>query len=121
MKKNHKKENLGNLMNLVKACTVKYLVLTLLLLGTAKLGAQVSMGADKAPQPFSVLELMAEYKSGTYGGLRLPQKGYYHCIKKYCIFATDVNNIKYFYNQLKINKICRKIYYNLSLLLLFSN
>ena len=116
MKKNHKKENLGNLMNLVKACTVKYLVLTLpLLFGTAELGAQVTMGADAAPKPFSVLELVSQYKTGTYGGLRLPQKSCCHCIKKCCTFATKVNNIKYFYKQLNINKICNKIYYNLSL------
>jgi len=39
-----------------------------LLFGTAKLGAQVSIGADKAPKPFSVLELVSQYKTGTYGG-----------------------------------------------------
>ena len=51
----------------------KTLILLPLLFGTAKLGAQVSIGADKAPQSFSVLELVAQYKAGTVGGLLLPQ------------------------------------------------
>ena len=38
-----------------------------------KLGAQVTIGADVAPQPFSVLELMGQYETGIYGGFRLPQ------------------------------------------------
>jgi hypothetical protein len=37
------------------------------------LSAQVTIGADVAPKPFSVLELMGQYETGTYGGLRLPQ------------------------------------------------
>ena len=78
---------------------LQLLVLLPLLFGTAKLGAQVSIGADKTPKPFSVLELVSQYKTGTYGGLRLPQKGYCHCIKKCCTFATSVNNIKYFINN----------------------
>jgi len=65
------------------------LILLPLLFGTAKLGTQVSMGADKAPKPFSVLELVSQYKTGTYGGLWLPHKSCCHCIKKFCIFAPD--------------------------------
>jgi len=38
-----------------------------------KLNAQVTIGADVEPQPFSVLELMGQYETGVYGGLRLPQ------------------------------------------------
>ena len=38
-----------------------------------KLSAQVTIGADVAPKPFSVLELMGQYKAGVFGGLRLPQ------------------------------------------------
>jgi len=38
-----------------------------------KLGAQVTIGADVAPNSFSVLELMGQYETGVYGGLRLPQ------------------------------------------------
>ena len=38
-----------------------------------KLSAQVTIGADVAPKPFSVLELMGQYETGVYGGLRLPQ------------------------------------------------
>ena len=38
-----------------------------------KLDAQVTIGADVAPKPFSVLELMGQYETGVYGGLRLPQ------------------------------------------------
>ena len=97
----------------MKNLFVKTLVLLPLLFGTAKLGAQIPIGADKAPKPFSVLELVSQYKTDTYGGLRLPQKGGCYCIKKCCTFATEVNNIKYFYKQLNINKICSKIYYNL--------
>ena len=48
-------------------------ILLPLLFGTAKMGAQVTMGADKAPKPFSVLELVSQYKTNTHGGLRLPQ------------------------------------------------
>ena len=54
---------------------VKVLVLLPLLLGTAKLGAQVTIGADAAPKAYSVLELVAKYKTSpdAFGGLRLPQ------------------------------------------------
>jgi uncharacterized protein (TIGR02145 family) len=38
-----------------------------------KLSAQVTIGADVNPQPFSVLELMGQYETGVFGGLRLPQ------------------------------------------------
>ena len=38
-----------------------------------ELGAQVAIGADVAPHSFSVLELIAQYEIGTYGGFRLPQ------------------------------------------------
>jgi len=38
-----------------------------------KLSAQVTIGADVAPKPFSVLELMGQYETGVFGGLRLPQ------------------------------------------------
>jgi len=99
----------------MKKFLVKSLVLLPLLLGTAKMGAQISIGADKAPKPLSVLELVSQYKTDTYGGLRLPHKSCCHCIKKCCTFATEVNNIKYFYKQLKTNKICSKMYYKLSL------
>ena len=35
--------------------------------------AQVTIGKNQAPQSYSVLELVAQYKSGEYGGFRLPQ------------------------------------------------
>ncbi|MCL2435887.1 MAG: fibrobacter succinogenes major paralogous domain-containing protein [Lentimicrobiaceae bacterium] len=38
-----------------------------------KLNAQVTIGADVEPQPFSVLELMGQYETDVFGGLRLPQ------------------------------------------------
>ena len=56
-----------------KPLTLKILLVFSLLLSVAKLSAQVHIGADVAPQPFSVLELYAQYKTDTYGGLRLPQ------------------------------------------------
>jgi len=37
------------------------------------LQAQVTIGKNQAPQSYSVLELVAQYKSGEYGGFRLPQ------------------------------------------------
>ena len=91
----------------MKKLSLQLLVSLPLLFGTAKLGAQVSIGADKAPKPFSVLELVSQYKTDTYGGLRLSQSCC-HCIKKYCTFAIEVNNIKCFCKQLKTNKICIK-------------
>jgi len=51
---------------------LKILIMFLLLFGYAKLDAQVTIGADAAPKPFSVLELISEYKSGVFGGMRLP-------------------------------------------------
>ncbi|MDR2972758.1 MAG: fibrobacter succinogenes major paralogous domain-containing protein [Bacteroidales bacterium] len=45
----------------------------ILFFSVGKIDAQVTIGADVAPQPFSVLELMGQYETGTYGGLRLPQ------------------------------------------------
>jgi len=38
-----------------------------------KLSAQVNIGADVAPHSFSALEVQGQYKTGVYGGLRLPQ------------------------------------------------
>ena len=38
-----------------------------------KLSAQVNIGADVAPHTFSALEVQGQYKTGVYGGLRLPQ------------------------------------------------
>ena len=35
--------------------------------------AQITIGKNQAPQSYSVLELVAQYKSGEYGGFRLPQ------------------------------------------------
>ena len=37
------------------------------------LQAQITIGKNQAPQSYSVLELVAQYKSGEYGGFRLPQ------------------------------------------------
>jgi len=45
----------------------------LLVFFVGKLSAQVTIGADVAPKPFSVLELMGQYETGVFGGLRLPQ------------------------------------------------
>jgi hypothetical protein len=41
-------------------------------LPSANLQAQVTIGKDEAPKPYSVLELHAQYETGVYGGLRLP-------------------------------------------------
>jgi len=60
-----------------------------LLFGTAKMGAQVTMGADAAPKPFSVLELVSQYKTGTYGGLRLPQKEVYDKLHSFAIYSRN--------------------------------
>jgi hypothetical protein len=35
--------------------------------------SQVTIGKNQAPQSYSVLELVSQYKSGEYGGFRLPQ------------------------------------------------
>jgi len=45
----------------------------LLLFCSFALQAQVTIGKNQAPQSYSVLELVAQYKSGEYGGFRLPQ------------------------------------------------
>jgi len=59
----------------MKKLLVNILILLPLLFGTAKMGAQVTIGADDAPHSFSVLELVAKYKASpdAFGGLRLPQ------------------------------------------------
>jgi len=51
----------------------KFLIFIFLLSSVTKLQAQVSVGTDSVPHSFSVLELYAKYKSGAFGGLRLPQ------------------------------------------------
>ena len=56
-----------------KISALKILMLFSLLLCMGKLGAQVTIGAETAPKPHSVLELFAQYETGVYGGLRLPQ------------------------------------------------
>jgi uncharacterized protein (TIGR02145 family) len=43
------------------------------LLLSANLQAQVTIGKDEAPKPYSVLELYSQYETGIYGGFRLPQ------------------------------------------------
>ena len=52
---------------------LKFLVMLPLLFGLAKVNGQVKIGAETVPQPFSVLELYAQYATDVYGGLRLPQ------------------------------------------------
>jgi uncharacterized protein (TIGR02145 family) len=42
-------------------------------LPSAKLSAQVTIGAEIEPKPFSVLEIYSQMESGNYGGLRLPR------------------------------------------------
>jgi len=49
------------------------LAFCLLLFCSSALQAQVTIGKNQAPQSYSVLELVAQYKSGEYGGFRLPQ------------------------------------------------
>jgi len=44
-----------------------------LVFSVGKLSAQVNIGADVAPHSFSALEVQGQYKTGVYGGLRLPQ------------------------------------------------
>jgi len=56
-----------------KSFTLRILILFLLLFGFAKVKAQVTIGSDAPPKPHSVLELYGEYKTGIFGGLRLPQ------------------------------------------------
>ena len=48
-------------------------MLLTMLFSVAKMNAQVTIGADVEPNPFSILELYAQYDTDTYGGLRLPQ------------------------------------------------
>ena len=48
-------------------------MLLTMLFSVAKMNAQVTIGADVEPNPFSVLELYAEYDTYLHGGLRLPQ------------------------------------------------
>ncbi|MDH7463580.1 FISUMP domain-containing protein [Chitinophagaceae bacterium 26-R-25] len=48
------------------------LAILLLVLGVVS-QAQVNIGSAGKPKNFSVLELVSQYKSGVYGGLRLPQ------------------------------------------------
>ena len=50
-------------------------MLLTMLFSVAKMNAQVTIGADVEPKPFSILELYARYDTDTdtYGGLRLPQ------------------------------------------------
>jgi hypothetical protein len=43
------------------------------LFAVGMLNAQVNIGADVAPHSFSALEVQGQYKTGVYGGLRLPQ------------------------------------------------
>ena len=91
-------------------------ILLPMLLGTAKMGAQVSIGADKAPHSSSVLELVAQYKSGTVGGLRLPQMttdqrnglGDLTSISEafgLMIYNTDINCVE-FWNSVKWVSFC---------------
>jgi uncharacterized protein (TIGR02145 family) len=51
--------------------TLSFAFFTVFFVG--KLSAQVTIGSDVAPQSFSVLELMGQYETGVFGGLRLPQ------------------------------------------------
>ena len=101
----------------MKKLLVNILILLPLLFGTAKMGAQVTMGADDAPQPFSVLELVAQYKTDTYGGLRLPQMdtdqrtelsdtyGTDPLFKGLMIYNTDYNCVE-FWNSVKWISFC---------------
>jgi formylglycine-generating enzyme required for sulfatase activity len=52
-----------------------YLMLLLMIFGTASIKAQVVIGSEKAPEEFSVLELISDngVGAGTKRGLRLPQ------------------------------------------------
>ena len=52
---------------------LQILIILSLFLSMVKVNGQVSMGADVAPQPHSVIEVFAEYETGVFGGLRLPQ------------------------------------------------
>ena len=56
-----------------KIFSLSILSVLLVVFSFGKLSAQVTIGADVAPKPSSVLELHGQYKSGIYGGLRLPQ------------------------------------------------
>jgi len=51
----------------------KTIILFFLLFGVTKMEAQVTIGADSLPHSYSVLELYSQYKTGIFGGLRLPQ------------------------------------------------
>jgi len=91
------------------------LLLFSLLLGVGNLKAQVSIGADEAPQPFSVLEMFSEYAEGIYGGLRLPQLNTAQRDAldietlndpKSCglmIYNTDINCVEYWNNKVWIS------------------
>jgi len=56
-----------------KIFSLTILSVLLMVFSFGKLNAQVTIGADVEPQPFSVLELMGQYETGVFGGLRLPQ------------------------------------------------
>jgi uncharacterized protein (TIGR02145 family) len=67
--------NLKIYIKMKNTSVLRILILLPLFFCLEKLEAQVTIGANMAPQPFSVLELIAKYKSSpdAYGGLRLPQ------------------------------------------------
>jgi len=50
-----------------------FLIWFVFFFSVAKMQAQVTIGADSLPHSYSVLELYSQYKTGIYGGLRLPQ------------------------------------------------
>lgn len=48
-------------------------VATILLTNYETMKAQVTIGADKLPETFSVLQLEGEYNTDKHGGLRMPR------------------------------------------------
>ena len=98
-----------------KISTLKFLILLPFLFGIGMLKGQVTIGADVAPQAHSVLELMAQYKTGEFGGLRLPQLSTVErnailglnqpSSHGLMIYNTDIHCVEY-WNRLKWVSLC---------------
>lgn len=56
-----------------KKSSIKLLLLATLSICCQEIRSQVLVGANAVPKSYSVLELVSEYKTSVYGGLRLPQ------------------------------------------------
>ena len=98
-----------------KSDFLKIFIVCLLLLSVIKLNAQVTIGADVPPKSYSVLELVAQYKTDAYGGLLLPLLSTaernlitgFSAAESYglIIYNTDINCVEY-WNSRKWVSLC---------------